>query len=90
MSRPALSGERIWTVEIVLAEDGQHTRADAWLRAGPQSRAGFGRSRRNPCDPDVPLVGDELAAARALSDLAHQLLEAALEEIEAFEPPAAH
>jgi hypothetical protein len=44
-----------------------------------------GRARRNPRDPNVPVVGEELAAARALSDLSHQLLHAAAERIEAFE-----
>lgn len=33
----------------------------------------------------MPKVGEELAAARALSDLAHQLLHAAVDDIEAFE-----
>ena len=33
----------------------------------------------------MPAIGDELAAARALSDLAHNLLDAAAGRIEAFE-----
>jgi hypothetical protein len=32
----------------------------------------------------VPIVGEELAAARALSDLAHKLLDAAAERIATF------
>jgi len=32
-------------------------------------------------DSDVPEIGDELAVARALSELAHQLLHAAVEDI---------
>ena len=35
-----------------------------------------------PSDESVPRIGDELAAARALSDLAHQLLAAAATDIE--------
>lgn len=81
-----MSEERIWTVEIVLTEDGERTRADAFLRGANRALAGWGRSRRNPRDPDVPLVGEELAAARALSHLAHQLVLAALDTIEEFEP----
>ena len=81
-----MSEARIWTVEIVFTEDEQRTRADAWLRGGGWELAGWGRSRRNPRDPDVPLVGEELAAARALSDLSHKLVGAALDVIEEFEP----
>ena len=44
--------------------------------------AGRGSARRNPVDPQVPKIGDELAAARALSDLSHRLLEVAAEDIE--------
>jgi hypothetical protein len=33
----------------------------------------------------VPHIGKELAAARALSDLGHKLLEAAAEGVSAFE-----
>ena len=35
-------------------------------------------------DPDVPIVGEELSASRALSDLAHKLLDAAAARIEKF------
>ena len=40
-------------------------------------------SRRNPHDESEPRIGDEPATARALSDLAHQLLAAAASDIEA-------
>lgn len=43
-----------------------------------------GRARRNPTDPPAPLVGEELAIARALQDLSSQLIEAAQAKIEAF------
>lgn len=35
-----------------------------------------------PSDHDVPEIGGELAVARALSDLAHKLLDTAVEDIE--------
>ena len=41
-----------------------------------------GTARRNPKDTDVPEIGEELAAARALSGLAHDLLEAAVADVE--------
>ena len=47
----------------------------------PTNLIGTGTSRLNPTDSDVPEIGDELAVARALSELAHQLLHAAAEDI---------
>jgi len=43
---------------------------------------GTGLARRNPADKDVPEIGDELAVARALSELSHRLLHVAVEDIE--------
>jgi hypothetical protein len=74
-----------WTVEIVIDEDGDErlTEAKARLEApGRPPMAGVGGARRNPVDPEVPQIGDELAAARALSDLSHRLLEVAAADIE--------
>lgn len=80
-----MSLERTWTVEIVFTEEGDVTRADAVLREGRVHVHGWGRSRRAPEDPNVPVVGEEIAAARALSDAAHKLIELAAERIEAWE-----
>ncbi|HVQ89705.1 MAG TPA: DUF1876 domain-containing protein [Mycobacteriales bacterium] len=72
-----------WTVSISLFEEGDLTKAAAVLHTDDTERLhGHGSARRNPRDPAVPEVGDELAAARALSDLAHQLLHAAITDIE--------
>lgn len=76
---------KIWTVEIALEETPTETEAKAMLALGDRRLGGWGRSRRNPADPDVPRVGEELAAARALSDLAHALLDEAADLIERFE-----
>jgi hypothetical protein len=46
---------------------------------------GWGRARRSPSDPVIPHIGQEVAAARALSDLAHQLLSSAADELEGLE-----
>ena len=43
---------------------------------------GLGLARLNPADRDVLEIGDELAVARALSDLGHQPLDAAASDIE--------
>lgn len=77
--------EKVWTINVVLTEEGDRTRADALIEGVEDGLRGFGRAKRAPQDPSVPLIGDELAAARALSDLSHKLLEAAADRIEAFE-----
>jgi hypothetical protein len=77
-----LSVSKSWSVQIDIGEHEGTTRAIAHLRTGDQtSLTGTGTARLNPADPDVPEIGDELAAARALSQLAHALLEAAADDI---------
>ena len=80
-----MSDKRVWTVEVVFTEDEDRTRADAIVETPAFRLHGWGRSRRNPVDPDVPLIGEEVAAARALSDLAHHLIDRAAELIEGSE-----
>lgn len=76
---------KTWTVEVVLSEHDDRTRAEASLRTPDRTGLhGHGRARRHPADPEVPEIGDELAAARALADLAHELLDAAAQDIEAI------
>ena len=79
-----------WHIELYLTEDGRTTRAEAVLRtsAGTELRHS-GVARRNPDDRDVPEIGDEVAAARALHDLADALLATAAGDISAVEkrPP---
>lgn len=80
----------VWTVEITFSEDEDKTRADAFLIGSAEGMQGWGRARRNPNDPDLPAVGEEIAAARALSDLAHHLLEEASHRIESWEGRPVH
>ena len=63
-----------WPVEISLHEEDGKTRAEARLTRDGVGMTGHGLARRNPDDREVTQVGEEIAAARALSDLAHQLL----------------
>lgn len=73
-----------WNVEINIDEHNGSTRAEARLETGDTTQlTGAGTARRNPRDAEIPEIGDELAASRALSDLAHQLLDAAAADIEA-------
>jgi Domain of unknown function (DUF1876) len=82
---------KTWTIQVILDEDGDETQADAVLDLqGKTEVRGHGRSRRNPIDPSVPMIGDELATARALSDLAHRLLESAASDIESSTRTPAH
>lgn len=71
---------KTWIVRIDLGEHAGQTRAVARLTQGPSGALGTGLARVNPRDRDVPRIGDELAAARALSGLADQLV--ALAELE--------
>jgi len=74
---------KTWTVQVTLDEEGDDTRAEAVLDLDNKMELrGSGMSRRNPHDESDPKIGDELATARALSDLAHQLLAAAANDIE--------
>jgi hypothetical protein len=84
---------RTWTVEINISEhdDERRTRAEAVLHSGarPMLR-GEGEARRRPSDREVPEIGDELATARALADLAYKLLDATAGDIEQFTHRPAH
>jgi hypothetical protein len=73
-----------WKLTFEAREDEEHCDMVVHLDAGDRSLSGYGRSRRNPADPMVPQVGEELAAARALHDLANHLTEDAWGTIETF------
>jgi hypothetical protein len=77
-------------IEITFEEDDDHTEARASIVIRGDRFTSSGRASRNPTDAKVPIVGEELAAARALSDLAHQLVEAATEAISEREGRPAH
>ncbi len=84
---PASLHTRTWHLHIDLFEQGTTTRAEAVLRtdAGTELRH-VGIARCRPGDREVPEIGDELAACRALSGLVHDLLDATLEDISANDP----
>ena len=68
-------------IELTFDEDEYHTHATASLVIRGVTFTGSGRARRNPADVNLPMIGEELAVARALSDLAHRLVDAATETI---------
>jgi hypothetical protein len=71
-----------WRVEVLIGERDGRTYAEARLRTELGDRLlGVGRARLSPEDHDVPEIGDEIAAARALADLGHRLLISAAADI---------
>ena len=72
-----------WKVEILLGEDEGRTYAEARLHTEiGDNGIGVGRAKLNPHDHDVPEIGDEIAVARALTDLGHRLLITAAMDLE--------
>jgi hypothetical protein len=63
-----------WTAEVEIDEDGRDTHVHAVLTTQNGTIEGTGHARRNPADPSVPWIGDELAAGRAFLDLGHRLV----------------
>lgn len=82
--------DNVWRFEVTFTEDDRTTRADAVLDVEDRNHHGWGQAHRNPTDSDVPVIGEEVAAARALIRLAHQLLGAAENDIEAIEQHPVH
>ncbi|MCX5199134.1 DUF1876 domain-containing protein [Streptomyces sp. NBC_00249] len=73
-----------WHVELEFSEEGHRTSAATLLRLadGTEVKA-RGYAMRHPSDPEQLRVGEEIAGARALMDLASQLLQKAHTEIDA-------
>ncbi|GHB37860.1 hypothetical protein GCM10010377_31090 [Streptomyces viridiviolaceus] len=72
-----------WHVELEFMEDDQHTKAAALVRLpdGTEVRA-HGHASRHHSDVQQPRVGEEVAGARALNELAMRLLDKAHGEID--------
>jgi len=78
-----MSVTKSWTVEIRITEADRQTEAEARLSIDDlEAVMGHGTARLNPNDSNVPVIGDELAVARALSSLSYRLLETAVEKLE--------
>lgn len=76
--------EKEITLSIRLAEDETNTVATAVLDLRGDHFEAVGRARRNPSDPAKPVIGEELAIARALRNLEAQITESAEDKIERF------
>jgi hypothetical protein len=76
--------EKDITLSIHMTEDDTETVATAILDLRGEHFEATGRARRNPIDPPKPVIGEELAIARALAKMQDQLMEAAGTKIEAY------
>ncbi|MEW2582949.1 dsRBD fold-containing protein [Streptomyces virginiae] len=72
-----------WKARVYLFEEAGTTKVRFDLDTGTNRLTGHGTARCNPTDSDVPEIGDELAAARALEDLTAQLKRFAYGDMEA-------
>jgi len=73
-----------WDVRITVVESGGSTTAEATVMNGPpDALRAVGHARKAPEDPEVPLIGDEIAAGRALRRLADRLLTVAEADVSA-------
>lgn len=88
--RQAGSETRTVTVDLRVEEDREHCEATATMRTSTEVFTGSGRARRNPVDPVVPMIGEELAIARSLAHLAAKLEEAANRAIASNESRPLH
>ena len=80
-----------WNVTIDIGEHDGRTRAVAHLHTRDTDRmVGVGFARLAPADRDVPEIGAEIAAARALAELSRRLLGVATEDVEAVTGEPSH
>lgn len=81
-----------WPMTLSLAEEDDCTVAKVVVRTRDNTVSAEGHAKRNPDDPSVPEIGDELAAGRALVELGHKLIRAAAKDIAVYgdEPVVLH
>ncbi len=79
--------EKDLTIDLHLVEDDTDTSVSAVLNLRGDHFEATGKARRKPIDPPTPVIGEELAVARALQDLASQVMDAAQSKIEDFLVP---
>ncbi|MEV5878234.1 dsRBD fold-containing protein [Streptomyces sp. NPDC052101] len=80
MTRPVTSrppAVKEWRLDLYLSEHDPDTTARIVLDTGDNVLESCAEARRSPYDPDVPEIGDELAAGRALIAMGRILLRAA-------------
>ncbi|MGW1761114.1 DUF1876 domain-containing protein [Streptomyces mirabilis] len=77
-----------WKVRLYLSEDDEGTtKARVVVNTGTATLTGHGAAHCNPADAEVPEIGDELAAGRAMHDLGQQLVSTAERDIKSLGTP---
>jgi hypothetical protein len=91
LKRYVMTQAKQWEIDVYVDEHDRTTGAEARLHNPDGTNlVGVGTARCSSADPNVPKIGDEVAIARALADLTHQLLDAAAQDIEAVTHRPAH
>jgi hypothetical protein len=78
--------EKDVVLNLHLSEDDTNTTAFATLDLRGEHFEGLGKARRSPGDPLMPVIGEELAIARALHQLTGAVMDAAQQKIDDFLP----
>ena len=73
---------RTWRVQVTVSHDGPDTTAQAMLVGDTPNLTAVGHAKRDPDDDPEPVIGDEVAVARALRRLADRLMDDAEDHIE--------
>lgn len=76
--------EKDVVLSIHLTEDDTETIATATLDLRGDHFEASGRARRNPIDPPKPVIGEELAIARALDELEDMITDRAQDKIDRY------
>jgi len=72
------------TIEVRIEEDESTTIVTTLLDLMGDHFEAKGRARRNPSDDPMPVIGEDLALARALNGLQMKVMEAAQDKIIRF------
>ncbi|GAA1758924.1 DUF1876 domain-containing protein [Agromyces humatus] len=86
-----MSATKQWSITVDIDEQEDTTLANVSLRTPTGHEvSGVGHAQRNPLDPSVPEIGDELAVSRALRNLAERLLHTTEKDIAGATGEPAH
>ncbi|GAA2006800.1 DUF1876 domain-containing protein [Catenulispora subtropica] len=81
---------REWPIRLYFFEEDGRTQARVWLKPGVSTLEAVGEALCEPGEFDVPEIGDEVAAGRALVALGEKLLRSSETDIEDLRGTAVH